>query len=101
MKKLKSMCWGSSAVVLDTDGKVAKVDYGDGITREVFIGISEGRVEKGDLVVVHAGVIITKLTEESILEQISFIRETLGEEGELMAQMYKNILRLAEELKKR
>ena len=94
------MCWGSPAVVLETDGTIAKVDYGDGVTREVFIGISEGKVAKGDLVMVHAGVIIAKLTEEGILEQISFIREVLGEESVAMTKTYENILRLAEELRK-
>ncbi|MEZ0346830.1 MAG: HypC/HybG/HupF family hydrogenase formation chaperone [Infirmifilum sp.] len=93
------MCWGAPAVVLDISGATAKVDYGDGIPREVFIGISEGKLEKGELVMVHAGVIISKLTPEGVLEQISFIREVIGEEDTPWTQMYEKILKLAEELR--
>jgi len=94
------MCWGAPAVVVESSGSVAKVDYGDGVIREVFVGISEGRVEPGDLVMVHAGVIITKLTPEGILEQIEFIKSVVGEEASAWTSMYENILRLADELKR-
>ncbi|PLJ77521.1 HypC/HybG/HupF family hydrogenase formation chaperone [Infirmifilum sp. SLHALR2] len=94
------MCWGAPAVVVESSGPVAKVDYGDGVIREVFVGISEGRVEPGDLVMVHAGVIITKLTPEGILEQIDFIKSVVGEEASAWTSMYENILRLADELKR-
>jgi len=85
---------------VESSGSVAKVDYGDGMIREVFVGISEGRVEPGDLVMVHAGVIITKLTPEGILEQIDFIKSVVGEEASAWTSMYENILRLADELKR-
>ncbi len=99
--RVARMCWGSPAVVVEAEGSIAKVDYGDGIIREVFVGISEGRVEPGDLVMVHAGVIITKLTPEGVVEQIEFIKSVVGEEASAWVSMYENILKLAEELKRK
>ncbi|MEM1645272.1 MAG: HypC/HybG/HupF family hydrogenase formation chaperone [Ignisphaera sp.] len=91
------MCWGTPAVVLDVDeGKlIAKVDFGDGIVREAMVGISSDRISKGDIVVVHAGVIISKLTPEGVLEHIEFIREILGENSREVVDTYQFLLSLS------
>lgn len=97
------MCWGTPAAVVDIDEEhmVARVDFGDGIVREVVIGISSERICRGDIVLVHAGVIISKLSIEGILEHIAFLRNILGEDlSESYIDMYRNIIKLAEELKK-
>jgi len=97
------MCWGVLAVILDVDGEgfKARVDYGDGIAREVIIGIGGDRVERGDIVIVHAGVIVSKMTREGVLEQIAFLKEVLGEEADeaSLLKAYQAVLELAETLK--
>jgi len=87
-------------VALDERRGTAKVDYGDGIEREVIVGIGSEKLRRGDIVLVHAGVIISKLTREGILEQISFFREVLGEEAEAadLIKVYQAVLELAERL---
>lgn len=96
------MCWGSPAVILELDENrgVARVDHGDGVEREVIVGISSERLRRGDIVLVHAGVIISKLTRESILEQINFFREILGGEAEEadLVRVYQVVLELAERI---
>ncbi|NAZ25907.1 MAG: hydrogenase expression/formation protein HypC [Thermofilum sp.] len=98
------MCWGTPAVVLELsqDGSIAKVDYGDGVVREVFVGITEEKLSRGDIVMVHAGVIISKLTPEGLREEIEFINGILQEAGEsenLLAQLRQNVIELAEKIK--
>ncbi|MEM4868761.1 MAG: HypC/HybG/HupF family hydrogenase formation chaperone [Ignisphaera sp.] len=100
---MKIMCWGTPAVVVyvDEESMTAKVDFGDGMLRDVVIGVASERISRGDIVLVHAGVIISKLSAEGILEHIAFLREVLGEEfSESYVEIYRNIVRLAEELKK-
>ncbi|MEM0099872.1 MAG: HypC/HybG/HupF family hydrogenase formation chaperone [Desulfurococcaceae archaeon] len=95
------MCLGSPAVVLSVeyDKMIATVDYGDGIPRSVLIGISSDRVKKGDLVIVHAGVIISKTSEEDILEQIKFFEEILAEDAAGVSSIYKTLLEKSRLLK--
>ncbi len=80
------MCWAVPAVVLDIDrdNSLAYVDIGDGVPRPVVIGIANERVERGDLVMVHAGVIITKLDLDAINQFIEEKKE-LARELALMA----------------
>lgn len=87
-------------VELDEQRGVARVDHGDGILREVIVGISSERLRKGDIVLVHAGVVISKLTREGLIEQISFFREVLGEEADEaeLVKAYQSVLELAERL---
>ena len=84
------MCLGYPAVVLEVnyDEMTAVVDYGDGVPRKVLLGISTERVSRGDLVIVHAGVIVTKVGIEELLEQVEFFRETLGEDAEHLVKSY-------------
>jgi hydrogenase expression/formation protein HypC len=48
------------------DNLRALVDYGDGIDREVIIGVSDEDIKVGGLVIVHAGVIISKIDEKDL-----------------------------------
>jgi hydrogenase expression/formation protein HypC len=95
------MCWGTPAVVVDIDenGMIAKVDFGDGIVHEVFIGIANERISKGDIVIVHAGVIISKFTYEGFVEHIEFLKEVLGEDLQQYINMYNALLSLAKLVK--
>lgn len=95
------MCWGSPAVVVDVDlsSMIAKVDYGDGIVRDALIGIAGERVSRGDIVVVHAGVIISRLSDEGVLEHIKFLEEVLGEDAKEAVKAYETLLELAKSLR--
>jgi len=70
------MCWGVPAKVVRVEGLSAEVDFG-GVRRQVVVG-AEG-VEVGDLVVVHAGLIIGKIEEEALAENLKFYRDLLAE----------------------
>ncbi|MEM0004106.1 MAG: HypC/HybG/HupF family hydrogenase formation chaperone [Desulfurococcaceae archaeon] len=88
------MCLGTPAVILevDYDKMTAKVDYGDGVPRSVLIGISSDRVNKGDIVIVHAGVIVSKMSEEDVLEQVKFFEEVLGQDAPSFTSIYELLL---------
>jgi hydrogenase expression/formation protein HypC len=87
------VCIGAPAVVLDVDyeNMIASVDYGDGIPRTVIIGILDQIIKRGELVIVHAGVIVSKITEEELIEQVEFFRELLGEDIQL-TQIYRQLI---------
>lgn len=93
------MCWGTLAVVVEVEGELARVDYGDGILREAVIGVTEDKVSRGDIVIVHAGVIVSKITRDGLLEQIRFFRETLGEGFEDLLSRYGNVLALSDRIR--
>ncbi len=71
------MCLGVPAVVVEVDEEkgYAEVDYGDGVLRKAFVGISLDRIGKGDLVLVHANVVISKLSFEEAEEILRIIKE--------------------------
>jgi len=87
------VCIGIPALVLNVnyDNMTATIDYGDGVPRTVIIGILDHVIEYGDLVIVHAGVIVSKITEEELLEQVEFFREILGENTQL-TQIYEKLI---------
>lgn len=95
------MCLGTPAVVasVDYERNIAVVDFGDGVPREVLIGISSERVKTGDLVIVHAGVIVSSLSEEEIKDQIEFFKGVLGEEASVFISRYIVLLERAKEIK--
>lgn len=102
------MCLGVPAVVIDVneDDNIVKIDYGDGVLREALLGISEERISRGDIVMVHAGVVISKLTVEGLYEQIEFIRGLIrdfqsDESSEELIRFYENIIQLANKLKRK
>ncbi|MEZ0247812.1 MAG: HypC/HybG/HupF family hydrogenase formation chaperone [Thermoproteus sp.] len=62
------MCWAVPAVVTKVEGSTAWVDLGDGVPRPVVVGIDGERIKPGDLVMAHAGVIISVLDINAIEE---------------------------------
>lgn len=95
------MCLGVPAVILDVDydKMIAVVDYGDGIPREVLVGVSSERIKRGDIVIIHAGVIVSKMSEEEILEQIEFFKNVLGEEANEYFMRYLRLLNRLRDIK--
>lgn len=75
------MCWGVPAVVkkIFDDGIRALVDFGDGIEREVVIGLSDEEIRVGDTVLVHAGVIISRIDEKDLEEHKRYMELLLSE----------------------
>ncbi|KON29456.1 hypothetical protein AC477_05895 [miscellaneous Crenarchaeota group-1 archaeon SG8-32-1] len=69
------MCLAIPAKVLELNGNVAKVDFGQGVAREVNIMLVEAKV--GDYVLVHAGYAIEKLDQKAAEESLNTWREIL------------------------
>jgi len=68
------LCLGVPALVKAVRGDVALVDFGDGVEREV-LGATYEDVKPGDIVIVHAGVIIEKLKDEKLDELLRMLNE--------------------------
>lgn len=75
--KGRALCLAVPAKVLEKDGDSAKVDFGDGTTREVNVALVD--VNVGEYVIVHAGFAIEVLDEVEA-------KETLRLWSELLAQ---------------
>jgi hydrogenase expression/formation protein HypC len=71
------MCLGVPAKVIRIDGHTALVDFG-GVRKEVLVAASG--ISPGDLVVVHAGMAIGKLSEEDFLENVALYRDIRAQE---------------------
>ncbi|RLF06898.1 MAG: hydrogenase expression/formation protein HypC [Thermoprotei archaeon] len=89
------MCWGVPARVVEIKGLEATVDFGGGVRRRVLIGASG--VKEGDLVVVHAGVIIGKIEVEEALAMLEVYAElsaelTSGRSSQEEAEAAKRVL---------
>jgi hydrogenase expression/formation protein HypC len=69
------MCLAIPAKVLEVRGDIAKVDFGQGVAREVNVMLVEARV--GEYVLVHAGYAIEKLDQEAAEESLRYWREIL------------------------
>jgi hydrogenase expression/formation protein HypC len=69
------LCLAIPAKVLELNGNVAKVDFGQGVAREVNIMLVEAKV--GDYVLVHAGYAIEKLDQKAAEESLNTWREIL------------------------
>ncbi|BEP18449.1 HypC/HybG/HupF family hydrogenase formation chaperone [Pyrofollis japonicus] len=89
------MCLGIPAEVKEVKGDIVLVDFGDGVLREVYGGTYED-LRPGDLVVVHAGVIIEKLKPERAEELVNAINEFI-EDLESKAQQLFEYLEKGEE----
>ncbi|MEM0261247.1 MAG: HypC/HybG/HupF family hydrogenase formation chaperone [Nitrososphaerota archaeon] len=88
------MCWGVYGKVLEVSEKYVKVDFG-GVVREVLSSLDD--ISPGDYVVVHAGLIISKLSREEFLESFKYIREIaekLVEDGELSREELEEMNRI-------
>jgi hydrogenase expression/formation protein HypC len=69
------LCLAIPAKVLEVNGKVAKVDFGQGVAREVNVMLVDAKV--GDYVLVHAGYAIEKLDQKAAEESLNTWREIL------------------------
>lgn len=86
------MCWGVYGKVLDVLGDMARVEFGGGVVKEVLSGVDELR--PGDYVIVHAGIVISRLNEEEFLQSFRYLREMaemLVREGELSPEELKEM----------
>jgi hydrogenase expression/formation protein HypC len=72
------MCLAIPAKVKSINEDKAKVDFGEGVLREVNITLVNARV--GDYVLVHAGYAIQVLDEEEALETLRLWNEILETE---------------------
>ncbi len=69
------MCLAIPAKVLEVNGDVAKVDFGQGVAREVNVMLVDARV--GEYVLVHAGYAIETLDQKAAEESLKMWRELL------------------------
>ncbi len=69
------LCLAIPAKVLEVNGDVAKVDFGQGVAREVNVMLVDARV--GEYVLVHAGYAIETLDQEAAEESLKMWRELL------------------------
>jgi len=69
------MCLAIPAKVLEVRGEVAKVDFGQGIVRDVNVMLVEARV--GEYVLVHAGYAIQVIDREAAEETLRLWEEIL------------------------
>ena len=69
------LCLAIPAKVLEVNGDVAKVDFGQGVAREVNVMLVEAKV--GEYVLVHAGYAIETLDQEAAEESLNIWREIL------------------------
>jgi hydrogenase expression/formation protein HypC len=69
------MCLAIPAKVLEIQGDVAKVDFGQGVAREVNVMLVDAQV--GEYVLVHAGYAIQIVDQEAAEESLRLWRELL------------------------
>ena len=69
------MCLAIPAKILEVKGDVAKVDFGEGVAREVNVMLVDAKV--GEYVLVHAGYAIEKLDRKAAEESLDMWREIL------------------------
>ncbi len=72
------MCLAIPGRVVEKEGDVARVDFGDGTLREVDVSLVEVKV--GEYVLVHAGFAIQVLDEEDARETLKLWEEILSQE---------------------
>ncbi len=73
------MCLAVPAKVLEVQGDVAKVDFGQGIVRNVNVLLVEAHV--GEYILVHAGYAIQVIDKEAAEETIRLWEEILRYNG--------------------
>jgi hydrogenase expression/formation protein HypC len=69
------LCLAIPAKVLEVNGDIAKVDFGQGVAREVNVMLVDAKV--GEYVLVHAGYAIEKLDQKAAEESLNTWREIL------------------------
>jgi hydrogenase expression/formation protein HypC len=75
---LISMCLAIPAKVVSVKEDKARVDFGEGVLREVNVTLVDAKV--GEYVLVHAGYAIQVLSEEEALETLRLWTEILEAE---------------------
>jgi hydrogenase expression/formation protein HypC len=76
-----AMCLAIPAQVMSVEGDEARVDFGEGVLREVNVTLVDAKVN--DYVLVHAGYAIQVLSEEEALETLRLWNEVLEAEAEI------------------
>ena len=74
------MCLAIPAKVVSVKEDKAKVDFGEGVLREVNVALVNAKVD--DYVLVHAGYAIQVLDEKEALETLELWNEILEAEAE-------------------
>ena len=69
------MCLAIPAKVVEVQGDVAKVDFGQGVARDVNVMLVEAHV--GEYVLVHAGYAIQVIDQEAAEETLRLWEEIL------------------------
>jgi hydrogenase expression/formation protein HypC len=70
------MCLAIPARVVNVDGSNAKVDFGEGVLRDVNIALVEAKV--GDYVLVHAGYAIQTMDKDEAIETLRLWNEIIA-----------------------
>ncbi|MEM0370554.1 MAG: HypC/HybG/HupF family hydrogenase formation chaperone [Pyrobaculum sp.] len=102
------MCWAVPSVVVRIEGEIVYVNAGDGVERPALNGIGEA-VRPGDLVMVHAGVIIAKVDLATLRQSMEMWKEmarelatSTGDDPEAVAKAIEEemwrVLKTAEEI---
>jgi len=78
---LINMCLAIPAKVMTVEENKARVDFGEGVLREVNVTLVNAKV--GDYVLVHAGYAIQVLDEKEALETLRLWNEVLDAEAQI------------------
>ena len=73
------MCLAIPAKVIDVQGDVAKVDFGEGVLREVNVMLVDAKI--GEYVLVHAGYAIQVIDRKAAEETLQLWNEILKYEA--------------------
>jgi hydrogenase expression/formation protein HypC len=71
------MCLAIPAKILEVHGDVARVDFGQGVAREVNVMLVDASV--GEYVLVHAGYAIQVVDQEAAEESLRLWRKLLAQ----------------------
>ena len=74
------MCLAIPARVISLDHNKAKVDFGEGVLREINVTLVDAKED--DYVLVHAGYAIQTVDKEDALETLAIWKEILAAEKE-------------------
>lgn len=69
------MCLAIPAKILEVEGNIAKVDFGEGVAREINVMLVDAKVD--EYVLVHAGYAIEKLDKKAAQESLNTWRQIL------------------------
>jgi acyl-CoA thioester hydrolase len=66
------VCWGVPAKVIEVEGPTATVDFG-GVRKDVMVAVE--KLSPGDLVMIHAGIAIGRLSQEDFIRNVALYRD--------------------------